>query len=74
MPLPTVGRVADREKRLIIVFRRELTKTRRNEAELAEARILTMFWEVITVNYDVTPHSPLWGAINERFLRDNYLS
>ena len=46
--------MADREKRLIIVFRRELTKTRRNEAEPVEARILTMFWEDITVNHDVT--------------------
>ena len=35
--------VGDREKQLIIVFRREVTKTRNFEAELRFAHKMTMF-------------------------------
>ena len=38
--------VGDRAKRLRVVLRWEVTKTRRNEAGCIEARVSTMFWEV----------------------------
>ena len=47
--------MSDRAKLSRIVLRREVTKARRNEAECkrsVEAHILTMLWEVMTVNHD----------------------
>ncbi len=51
LPLSSLAQlVDDRAKRLIIVLRREVTKTRRSEAECIEARDSTMFWEVSLID------------------------